>query len=175
MLLHREHAMKTLKKLDLSAEEEQLRLVKKLRDTGDDRHQRELDKLHRMIAEKTLEYYCADGYEAFYNRYALDYITDDGYTVKIQTHEITVSVKTPHGEIIGNGSIWDYISDDLKVSAKPSGLDKKEYAAIKRRMEAIQESERVVYPFHSLHRIANGYFDTKICMYNAHKLVKEDR
>ena len=174
MLLHREHAMKTLKKMDLRAEEEQLRLVKKLRDSGDIRHKSELDKLHRMIAKKTLTYYCADGYDAFYERYTLDYITEDDYTVKVRKHEITVSKRTPHGEITGSGSIWDYISGDLQVSAKPSGMDKKDYNAIKKRMEDIQESERVVYPFHSLHRIANGYFDTKICMYNAHELLKEN-
>ncbi len=173
MLLHREHAMKTLKKLDLSAEEAQLRLVKKLRDTGDKRHQQELDKLHCMIAKKTLEYYCEDGYAAFYERYRLDDMTGDGYKVAVRSHEISITKETSYGVITGSGSIWDYISGDLNVSAKPAGMDKKEYNAVKRRMEEIQESERVVYPFHSLHRIANGYFDTKICMYNAHNLIKD--
>ncbi len=173
MLLHREHAMKTLKNLDLSAEEAQLRLVKKLRDTGDSRHQEELDKLNRMVAAKTLEYYCADGYDAFFERYTLDYITEDGFKVEVRGHEMSVSIVKPYGTIKGNGSTWDYISNDLNVSAKPADMDKKEYTNIKRRMEEIQESERIVYPFHSLHRIANGYFDTKICMYNAHKLISE--
>jgi hypothetical protein len=51
-------------------------------------------------------------------------------------------------------------------------MEKRDYDAVKRRMEEIQESERVVYPFHPLHRLANGYFDTSICMYNAHELLK---
>ncbi|MBN2039871.1 MAG: hypothetical protein JW864_07520 [Spirochaetes bacterium] len=172
MILHREHAMKTLKKLDLAAEEEQLRLVKKLRDEGDPRHRLELDKFNQMIAEKTLEYYCEDGYHAFFEHYAVDYETDDGYKVEVRGHEMSVSKKTAYGNLTGCGSTWDYITGDLRVTPKPSDMDKKEYAAIKQRMEDIQESERVVYPFHSLHRIGSGYFDTKICMFNAHKLVK---
>jgi hypothetical protein len=164
--------MKTLKKIDLTAEEAQLRLVKKLRDAGDNRHQAQLDKLHRMLAEKTLEYYCADGYHAFFDRYALSYISDDGYSVKVRGHEITVAVITAYGDITGSGSTWDYISGDLEVSDKPAGMEKRDYDAVKRRMEEIQESERVIYPFHPLHRLANGYFDTSICMYNAHELLK---
>ena len=173
MFLHNEHAMKTLKKLDLSAEEEQLRLVKKLKDAGDFRSQEELDKLHRMLAEKTLEYYCEDGYHAFFDRYSLDYETDDGYKVKVRGHEVSVSIDTAFGQLTGEGLTWDYTSNDLKVSAKPAGMDGKEYDAIMRRMEDIQESERVVYPFHSLHRIGHGYFSTDICVYNAHRTVRK--
>lgn len=174
MFLHRESAMKTLKKLDLSNEEAQLLLVKKLRDTGDASHQKELDKLHHMLAEKTLEYYCEDGYDAFYERYTLDYVTDDGYKVEVRGHEMSVYIDTPYGKLRGKGSTWDYISNDLEVSIRPAGMDKKDYAAIKERMEEIQESERVVYPFHSLHRIASGYFDTNICMYKAHNLINKE-
>ncbi len=169
----REHDMKILKKLDLSAEEEQLRYVKKLKDTGDARHKKELDKLHRMIARKTLEYYCDGGYHAFFESYSLDYTTDDGYRVEVRGHSMTVSFDTPHGTLTGTGSTWDYISNDLKVSSKPGDMGIKEYNNIKQRMEEIQESERIVYPFHSLHNIANGYFDPEICMYKAHKIVKE--
>jgi hypothetical protein len=121
--------MKTLKKIDLTAEEAQLRLVKKLRDAGDNRHQAQLDKLHRMLAEKTLEYYCADGYHAFFDRYALSYISDDGYSVKVRGHEITVAVITAYGDITGSGSTWDYISGDLEVSDKPAGMEKRDYDA----------------------------------------------
>ncbi|MGD9157733.1 MAG: hypothetical protein PVG39_04960 [Desulfobacteraceae bacterium] len=173
MYIKREHAMKTLKKLDLSAEEAQLRHVKKLRDTGDARHREELDKLHHMIAGKTLEYYCEGGYNAFFERYSIDYTTDDGYKVEVRGHAMSISINTPCGTITGIGSTWDYISNDLKVSAKPVNMEIEEYTVIKQRMEEIQESERIVYPFHSLHRIANGYFDTDICMYNAHKIINE--
>lgn len=58
--------MKVLKEIDLTAEEAQLRLVMKLRDSRETHHQQALDKLHRMLAKKTLEYYCADGYDAFF-------------------------------------------------------------------------------------------------------------
>jgi hypothetical protein len=164
--------MKILKDLDLQAEETQLRLVKKLRDASDRRYPKELDKLHRMLAEKTLEYYCPDGYDVFFQRYILDYITEDGYSVSVRGHEMSVSIQSPYGAITGSGSTWDYVHGDLTVSERPAGMDKNDYNAVKRRMESIQESERVVYPFHSLHRIAGGYFDTKICMYGAHTLVK---
>jgi hypothetical protein len=168
----REDAMKTLKTLDLSAEENQLRNVKKLKDKGDARHKQELDKLHQMIARKTLEYYCDGGYKAFFDSYSLDYTTDDEYRVEVRGHSMTVSFDTPHGTITGSGSTWDYISNDLKVSGKPANMKIEEYEAVKQRMEEIQESERIVYPFHSLHRIANGYFDPDICLYNAHKIIK---
>lgn len=164
--------MKILKKIDLSEEEAQLRLVMRLRDKNDPRHQEALDTLHGMLAKKTLEYYCADGYDAFFERHCLDYETEDGYRVHVRGHEMSVSITTPLGVIDGAGSTWDYIEGDLKLSAKPPEMDKKAYSAIRRRMEDIQDSEKVVYPFHPLHRIGNGCFDTKICMYNAHKLVK---
>ena len=169
----KEHAMKTLKKLDLSAEEVQLRNVKKLKDKGDPSHKKELDKLHKMIARKTLEYYCEGGYNAFFESYSLDYTTDDKYRVKVRGHEMTVSIDTPFSTLTGTGSTWDYISNDLKVPKKPVDMETEEYKAIKQRMEEIQESERIVYPFHSLHRIANGYFDPNICLYKAHKIIKE--
>jgi len=169
----REHAMKTLKKLDLSAEENQLRYVKKLKDTDDASHKKELDKLHDMIALKTLEYYCDGGYNAFFESYSIDYTTDDKYWVEVRGHAMTVSFDTPLGTVTGTGSTWDYISNDLKVTAKPVNMEMEKYEAVKQRMEEIQESERIVYPFHSLHRIANGYFDPDICMYNAHKIIKE--
>ena len=173
MYIKREHAMKTLKKLDLSAEEAQLRHVKMLRDTGDDRHKEELDKLHHMIARKTLAYYCDGGYNAFFESYKVDYTTDDEFKVEVRGHSMSISIDTPFGTLTGTGSTWDYISNDLKISAKPVNMEIEEYESIKQRMEEIQESERIVYPFHSLHRIANGYFDPDICMYNAHKIIKE--
>jgi hypothetical protein len=163
--------MNILKKIDLTAEEAQLRLVMKLKDSRDPKHQQELDKLHLMLAEKTLEYYCADGYDAFFERHHFDYTTEDGYNVEVRGHDMSVSLETPYGIIKGTGSTWDYMPDDLRVSEKPAEMDRQEYAAIKKRMMEIEDSERVVYPFHPLHRIGNGYFDTRICMYNAHKLV----
>lgn len=167
--------MKTLKDMDLTAEAAQLRLVKKLRDVRDAAHQRELDKLHLMLAKKTLEYYCADGYHAFFEQYNFDFTTDDGYNAAVRGHDMTITLDTPDGTLTGSGSTWDYIPDDLRLSPKPSGMDKKTYAAIKRRMEALENAERVIYPFHPLHRIGHGYFDTQICMYNAHKLVGESK
>ena len=101
----------------------------------------------------------------------LDYTTEDGYNVEIRGHDMTVAVDTPHGKLTGVGSTWDYMPGDLRLSPRPNGMDKQEYAAIKRRMEALEDAERIVYPFHPLHRFGNGYFDTKICMYGAHKLV----
>jgi hypothetical protein len=159
--------------MDLTAEEAQLRLVMKLRDSHDPRHQEALDRLHRMLAKKTLEYYCEDGYDAFFERYHINYETEDGLRVEVRSHDVSISTATPYGVIKGNGTTWDYIDGDLKLSERPSGMDRKDYAAVKRRMDKIQDSEKVLYPFHPLHRIGNGYFDTQICMYNAHKLVKE--
>lgn len=167
--------MKVLKEIDLTDEETQLRRVMKLKDGREAHHQKALDKLHRMLAKKTLDYYCADGYDAFFERHHIDYTTDDGYKVEIRGHDMSVTVETPSGIIRGSGSTWDYTPGDLKLSGKPSSIDKKEYTAIKKRMEEIEDSERILYPFHPLHRIGNGYFDTKICMYNAHKLVKAER
>lgn len=163
--------MKILKDMDLTAEEAQLRLVIRLKDKHDPRHPEALDRLHRMLAEKTLQYYSPDGYDAFFEAHRYDYTTGDGYRVDIRGHDMSVSFESPYGVIQGVGSTWDYMPDDLKVSEKPRGLDRKEYDAIKRRMKDIEDSERIVYPFHPLHRIGNGYFDTRICMYNAHKLV----
>lgn len=85
-----------------------------------------------------------------------------------------VTIETPSGLLKGSGSTWDYTPGDLKLSGKPPGLDRREYAAVKRRMEEIEDFERILYPFHPLHRIGNGYFDTRICMYNAHTLVKAE-
>lgn len=163
--------MKILKEMDLTAEEAQLRLVIKRRDEHHARHQEALDALHLMLAKKTLDYYGADGYDAFFERHHLRYTTSDGYKVEVEGHDMSVSIQTPWGVIDGSGSTWDYIQHDLKLSAKPMGMEKRDYSAIKKRMEEIQNSERVLYPFHPLHRIGNGYFDTRLCMYNAHKLV----
>ena len=163
--------MKILKEQDLTAEKEQLRLVMRLRDSGDKRRGEALDVLHRMLAKKTLEYYGQGGYDAFFAQHRLDYTTEDGYNVEIRGHDMTVAVDTPHGKLTGVGSTWDYMPGDLRLSPRPNGMDKQEYAAIKRRMEALEDAERIVYPFHPLHRFGNGYFDTKICMYGAHKLV----
>lgn len=165
--------MKTLKEMDLASEETQLRLVMKLRDAKDPNHQRALDRLHLMLAKKTLEYYCEDGYDAFFERHRYEYSTDDGYRVNVKGHDISVSLETQDGIITGCGSTWDYVENDLRLSPKPSCMEKRAYTVIKRRMEEIQDTERVLYPFHPLHRLGNGYFDTKICMYNAHKLIKE--
>ena len=74
--------------------------------------------------------------------------------------------------VTGNGSTWDYLPDDLTVSGRPQGMNVKAYEAVKKRMRALEDAERIVYPFHPLHRIGNGYFDTKVCMYNAHFLLK---
>ena len=126
-----------------------------------------------MIARKTLEYYCDGGYHAFFESYSLNYTTDDEYRVEVRGHEVTISFNTLNGTLTGTGSTWDYISNDLKVAAKPANMEIEEYEALKQRMEEIQESERIVYPFHSLHRIASGYFDTDTCMYKAHKIIKE--
>jgi hypothetical protein len=167
--------VKVLKDLDLTAEMEQLRRVMKLKDSRDSRFVPELDKLHLMLARKTLDYYGADGYDAFFERHRLDYTTDDGCHVKIRGHEMSVSADTPWGAVAATGSTWDYMPGDLRVTAKPADMDRREYAALKKRMEEIEDSERIVYPFHPLHRIGNGYFDTKICMYNAHKLVGDSR
>jgi hypothetical protein len=165
--------MRVLKELDLSAEEAQLRLVMALKKKNDPDYPGALDRLHRMLAEKTLAYYCPDGYDAFFERHRLDYETEDGYAVTVRGHDMSVSIKTPAGSITGRGSTWDYTSGDLEVSPKPPEMDKKRYADIKRRMAEIQDDERVLYPFHPLHRIGNGYFDTKMCMYGAHKLIRE--
>ncbi len=166
--------MKILKEMDLTAEEAQLRLVMRLGDKRDPRHQEALDRLHRMLAKKTLEYYCEDGYDAFFERYHIDYETEDGFRVDVRGHNITVSTVTPFGVIEGRGTTWDYRENDLELSERPSGMDRKDYAAVKRRMKEIQNSEKVLYPFHPLHRIGNGYFDTAVCMRNAHKLVKTE-
>jgi hypothetical protein len=160
--------------LDLTAEAAQLRLVISLEGSRDRRYQTELDRLHLMLARKTLDYYGGDGYDAFFERHQLDYTTDDGYRVRVRGHDMSVNVETPWGVINGTGSTWDYTPGDLQVSPKPAEMAKNDYAAVKKRMEEIEDSERIVYPFHPLHRIGNGYFDTKICMYNAHALVKED-
>ena len=165
--------MKILKELDLREEEAQLRLVKKLKDAGDDRHRQALETLHCMLARKTLDYYCADGYDAFFERYNFDKDTDDGYHIAVRGHDMTVSIQTAFGTLTGRGSTWDYISDDLEVAPRPAGMKQTDYNAVKKRMAVLQDAERVVYPFHSLHRIANGYFDTKVCMYNAHGLIKQ--
>ncbi len=165
------NSLKVLKEMDLLAAEEQLRLVKKLRDKHEANHQQELQKLHRMLAKKTLEYYGEDGYDAFFERHHIDYATDDRYIVQVRGHEMSVSIHTPYGILKGSGSTWDYTPGDLILSDKPPDMDRKEYTAVKRRMEEIEDSERVLYPFHPLHRIGNGYFYTQICMYNAHKLV----
>ena len=166
--------MKVLKELDLTAEKAQLLLVKKL-GRRDKQSHRELDKLHLMLAIKTLEYYGEDGYDAFFERNTANFTTDDGYLVKVRGHEMSVSLETPYGVITGSGSTWDYTPGDLRVSAKPAELDRKDYDAIKRRMEEIEDSERVLYPFHPLHRLGNGCFDTRVCMYGAHTLVREQR
>jgi hypothetical protein len=167
--------MKILREIDLTDEEAQLRLVMKFRETRSPRHQEALDRLHLMLAKKTLEYYCEDGYDAFFERHHLDYETEDGYRVEVRGHDMSVSTVTPCGVVKGSGTTWDYIEGDLELSVRPSGMDRKAYAAIKRRMQEIQDSEKVLYPFHPLHRIGNGCFDTKICMYNAHKLVKTEK
>lgn len=166
--------MNVLKVMDLSAEEAQLRRVMKLKYTGDAQYLQELDRLHLMLANKTLEYYCEDGYDTFFERHRLHYSTHDNYNVEVLGHAMSISLETPFGQISSTGSTWDYISNDLKHSPKPPGLDKKDYTVIKKRMQEIQDSERVLYPFHALHRIGNGYFDTQICMYNAHTLVKSN-
>ena len=164
--------MKILKELDLTAEKEQLRRVMRLRDSRDPGHGAALDTLHRMLARKTLAYYGADGYDAFFLAHRLDFATEDGYAVKVRGHDMTVSLDTAFGLITGTGSTWDYLPDDLAVSVRPAGMIGQEYDAVKKRMRALEDAERIVYPFHPLHRIGNGYFDTSVCMYNAHKLVK---
>jgi hypothetical protein len=164
--------MKILKELDLTGEKEQLRRVIQLRDSRDPRHTEALDTLHRMLAKKTLEYYGADGYDAFFHTHRLDYETDDGYAVKVRGHDMTVRVETTYGIVTGSGSTWDYLPDDLAVSRRPQGMNVTAYDAVKKRMRALEDAERIVYPFHPLHRLGNGYFDTKICMYNAHILLK---
>jgi hypothetical protein len=163
--------MKILKEMDLTAEAAQLRLVMALKNSRDPGHPEALLKLHRMLAKKTLEYYCADGYDAFFERHKLDYTTEDGYIVKVRGHELSIQKETPAGTVTGRGSTWDYLPDDLILSDKPAGMTSADYRYIEKRMKALEDSERVVYPFHPLHRIGNGYFDTKICMYGAHKLV----
>ena len=164
--------MKILRELDLSAEKEQLRRVMRLCDSHDPGHREALDTLHLMLAEKTLAYYGAGGYDAFFEAHRLDYTTSDGYTVSVRGHGLTVRADTPFGVVTGTGSTWDYLPDDLSVSDRPTGMSAGDYDAVKRRMRALEDAERIVYPFHPLHRIGNGYFDTGVCMYNAHKLVK---
>lgn len=167
--------MKVLKELDLTAEETQLRTVMALKKSRDPGYQQALDKLHRMLAVKTLEYYCEDGYDAFFERHRLDYTTEDGYAVEVRGHDMSVCVRTPEGVVTGNGSTWDYVTNDLELSGKPSGMERQHYTDIKKRMKEIQDSERVLYPFHPLHKIGNGIFDTKTCMYGAHRLVQKDQ
>ena len=167
--------MKILKELDLTAEKEQLRRVMRLRDSRDPGHGAALDALHLMLAKKTLEYYGENGYDAFFRTHSLDYVTEDGFTVRVRGHDMTVSFQTVYGAVTGTGSTWDYLPDDLMVSARPSGMSVKEYDAVKKRMRALEDSERIVYPFHPLHRLGNGYFDTKICMWGAHALVKDQK
>jgi hypothetical protein len=165
--------MKVLKELDLTAEAAQLRRVMALKDGRDKRYRQELDRLHLMLARKTLEYYGDGGYDAFFERHHFDYPTEDGYLVEVRGHDMSVVKETPYGVITGTGSTWDYTPGDLRVSARPEGLDRKEYEAVKKRMAELEDNERIAYPFHPLHRLGNGYFDTKVCMYGAHKLVKE--
>lgn len=166
--------MKVLKRLDLSAEEAQLRLVMHLKKTGDTaEYQAAVDTLHHMLAVKTLEYYGADGYDAFFERHCLDYMTPDGYTVAVRGHDMTICIETDVGKVTGSGSTWDYLTDDLVYSVRPQAMDKGAYTDIKKRMAAIQDNERVLYPFHPLHHIGHGYFDTAICMYRAHALLAD--
>ncbi|MBR5381114.1 MAG: hypothetical protein IK136_00675, partial [Oscillospiraceae bacterium] len=137
--------MKVLKPMDISDEEKQLRLLMSLR-SGTAEYQEARDKLHRMIARKTLDYYCKDGYYAFYKNYKVDYTTDDGYTVCVREHSTTITLNTEYGTLTGSGSTWDYIFDDLTVSPKPKLMPRRDYEDIRQRMYDILVSEKVVYP-----------------------------
>ena len=165
--------MKVLKQMDISDEEKQLRLLMSL-NKGTKRYDEERDKLHRMLARKTLEYYCKDGYHAFYRDYRVNYTTDDGYVVAVKEHGTTITLETEYGTLTGTGSTWDYIFDDLTLSPRPKEMDKREYEDIRQRMYDILVSEKVVYPFHPLHHIGHGYFDTKICMFGAQDLIADE-
>ena len=165
--------MKVLKPMDISEEEKQLRLLMSLRHDPK-RYEEERDKLHRMIARKTLDYYCKDGYYAFYKNYKVDYKTDDGYTVCVREHSTTITLVTEYGTLTGTGSTWDYIFDDLTLSPKPKLMPRRDYDSIRQRMYDILVSEKVVYPFHPLHHIGHGYFDTKICMFGAQDLIADE-
>ena len=102
MNIRSEGKMKVLHPLDLSEVESQLRLVMRLK--GKPGFEEQQDKLQRMIARKTLEYYSKEGYHAFFHNYKVDYVTEDGYRVRCWEHEAEIIFSNPFGPPTGTDS-----------------------------------------------------------------------
>jgi len=140
--------MKVLKETDLTQERAILEELKALQA----QLQEKAHLLEQQIDEKAREYYGDGGWSGYRKQNSHSYTTEDGYTVKVEDYQLSISKQLPTGIFSGYGTIYGKLGNDLRFSIHYStdrycDGNAKKYEAERQRIKELQDAEKIFNPF----------------------------